>query len=78
MRLLLVGGGPAGATAAMQARELGADVTLLEAHVVGGNKPEQRTGAGPTLPRAVRLARDRSPGMNGPDADHPAEGTLIL
>ena len=29
MRLLLVGGGPAGATAAMQARELGADATLL-------------------------------------------------
>ena len=31
----MVGGGPAGATAAMQASELGADVTLLEAPQVG-------------------------------------------
>ena len=31
MRVLVVGGGPAGITAALQARELGADVTLLEA-----------------------------------------------
>ena len=31
MRVLVAGGGPAGAAAALQARELGADVTLLEA-----------------------------------------------
>ena len=36
MRLLLVGGGPAGAKSAMQARELYADVTLLEAQRSGG------------------------------------------
>ena len=36
MSQLMVGGGPAGVTAAMQAMELGADATLLEAHVVGG------------------------------------------
>jgi flavin-dependent dehydrogenase len=31
MRVLVLGGGPAGATAALQVRELGADVTLIEA-----------------------------------------------
>jgi len=36
MRVLVLGGGPAGATAALQARELGADVTLVEAKRVGG------------------------------------------
>ena len=35
MRLLLVGGGPAGIRAAMQAKELGADATLLEAQRSG-------------------------------------------
>ena len=36
MRLLVVGGGPGGLAAAVQGRELGADVTLLEAGQVGG------------------------------------------
>ena len=36
MRLLVVGGGPGSLAAAVQARELGADVTLLEAEQVGG------------------------------------------
>jgi pyruvate/2-oxoglutarate dehydrogenase complex dihydrolipoamide dehydrogenase (E3) component len=31
MRLLVLGGGPARATAALQAHELGAEVTLIEA-----------------------------------------------
>ena len=60
MRLLLVGGGPAGIAAAMLARELGADATLLGSPGDRGNKPEQRIGAGSTLPRAARLARDWS------------------
>src|SRR5207302_637745 len=34
--LLVAGGGPAGVTAALQARELGAQVTLLEADQIGG------------------------------------------
>jgi pyruvate/2-oxoglutarate dehydrogenase complex dihydrolipoamide dehydrogenase (E3) component len=34
--LLVVGGGPAGVTAALQACELGAQVTLLEAGQIGG------------------------------------------
>ena len=41
--LLVVGGGPAGVTAALQACELGAQVTLLEA----GQIPQPRPGAGP-------------------------------
>jgi dihydrolipoamide dehydrogenase len=36
VRLLVLGGGPAGINAALQARELGADVTLVEAKQVGG------------------------------------------
>ena len=36
MELLVLGGGPAGATAAMHARELGAQVTLVEANRAGG------------------------------------------
>ena len=51
MRLLLVGGGPAGATAAMQARSWAPTPRCVKPSR-SGNKPEQRTGAGPTLPRA--------------------------
>ncbi len=41
MRLLLVGGGPAGSRAVMQAREPGADVTLLEVTSAPGmNRPD--------------------------------------
>jgi heterodisulfide reductase subunit A-like polyferredoxin len=36
MRLLVLGGGPAGLNAALHARELGAEVTLVEAKQVGG------------------------------------------
>lgn len=36
MRLLVLGGGPAGLNAALQARELNAQVTLIEAHRLGG------------------------------------------
>ena len=60
MRLLVVGGGPAGAAAAMQARELGADVTLLEAEQVGGTSLNHGPAPVRTLARAARLARDWS------------------
>jgi pyruvate/2-oxoglutarate dehydrogenase complex dihydrolipoamide dehydrogenase (E3) component len=70
MRLLVVGGGPAGATAAMQARELGSDVTLLEADQVGGTNLNHGPTPVRTLARAARLARDwsswRSFGLEGP------------
>ena len=58
MRLLVLGGGPAGISAALHARELGADVTLIEAQQVGGTS--LNTGPAPvrTLARTARLMRD--------------------
>jgi pyruvate/2-oxoglutarate dehydrogenase complex dihydrolipoamide dehydrogenase (E3) component len=58
MRLLVLGGGPAGMTAALHARELGADVTLVEAAQVGGTS--LNTGPAPvrSLARTARLMRD--------------------
>ena len=52
LSVLVVGGGPAGVTAALQARELGARVTLLEAAQVGGTNLNR----GPAPVRT--LARD--------------------
>jgi len=52
VRLLVLGGGPAGSTAALQARELGADVTLLEAEQVGGTSLNH--GPAPVRTRARR------------------------
>lgn len=70
MRVLVVGGGPAGATAAIQALELGADVTLLEADQVGGTNLNRGPTPVRTLARAARLARDWSSwerfGLEGP------------
>ena len=37
MKMMLLGGGPAGVTAAPHARELGAEVTLVEARQVGAH-----------------------------------------
>jgi pyruvate/2-oxoglutarate dehydrogenase complex dihydrolipoamide dehydrogenase (E3) component len=58
MRLLVVGGGSAGMAAALQARELQADVTLLEADEVGGTTLNRGPARVRTLARAARLARD--------------------
>ena len=58
MRVLVLGGGPAGITAALQAAELGAEVTLVEARQVGGTSLHQGPGAVRTLARAARLVRD--------------------
>lgn len=70
MRVLVVGAGPAGATAATQARELGASVTLLEAEQVGGTNINRGPTPVRTLARAARLARDWSSwerfGLQGP------------
>ena len=68
--LLVVGGGPAGVTAAMQARQLGANVTLLEADQVGGTNLNRGPGPVRVLARSARLARDWSSwstfGLEGP------------
>jgi pyruvate/2-oxoglutarate dehydrogenase complex dihydrolipoamide dehydrogenase (E3) component len=58
MKLLVVGGGPAGMTAALQARELQAEVTLLESKRVGGTNLNEGPAPVRTLARAARLARD--------------------
>jgi pyruvate/2-oxoglutarate dehydrogenase complex dihydrolipoamide dehydrogenase (E3) component len=68
--LLVVGGGPAGLSAALQARELGARVTLLEAGQLGGTSLNRGPAPVRTLARAARLARDWSSwssfGLRGP------------
>jgi pyruvate/2-oxoglutarate dehydrogenase complex dihydrolipoamide dehydrogenase (E3) component len=58
MKLIVLGGGPAGATAALQARELHADVTLIESKRVGGTSINEGPAPVRTLARAARLARD--------------------
>ena len=58
MRVLVVGGGPAGTTAALQARELGAEVTLVEAKRLGGTSLNEGPGPVRTLARTARLLRD--------------------
>ena len=67
---LVVGGGPAGVTAALQACELGAQVTLLEAGQIGGTSLNRGPAPVRTLARAARLARDWSSwatfGLDGP------------
>ena len=65
-----MGGGPAGVNAALQARELGEDVTLLEADQVGGTSLNRGPAPVRTLARAARLVRDWSSwagfGLEGP------------
>ena len=58
MKLIVVGGGPAGVTAALRARELGAEVTLVERGRMGGTCTND--GCVPTrvLAKAARLLRD--------------------
>src|SRR6266581_4033444 len=58
MKLIVLGGGPSGLTAALQARELQADVTLIESKRVGGTSINEGPAPVRTLARAARLARD--------------------
>lgn len=57
MKLVVLGGGPAGVTAALQARELQAEVTLLESKRVGGTSIDEGPVPVRTLAHAARLAR---------------------
>lgn len=56
--VIVIGGGPAGVTAALRARELGASVALVEQDQLGGNCTND--GCAPTrvLARAARLMRE--------------------
>ena len=56
--LLVVGGGPAGVTAALRARELGASTAIVERDRLGGTCTDD--GCAPTrvLARAARMVRD--------------------
>src|SRR5215212_8594610 len=56
--IIVIGGGPAGVTAALQARELGASVALVERGRLGGTCTND--GCVPTrvLARAARMMRD--------------------
>ncbi len=56
--VIVIGGGPAGVTAALRARELGADVAVLERGRLGGTCTND--GCVPTrvLAKAARLLRD--------------------
>ena len=56
----MVGAGPAGISAALQARELGADVTLLEADRAGGTSLNRGPAPVRTLARAARLIQEAS------------------
>jgi pyruvate/2-oxoglutarate dehydrogenase complex dihydrolipoamide dehydrogenase (E3) component len=58
MRIMVVGGGPAGVTAALQAREFGAQVALIEGKRVGGTSINEGPAPVRTLARAARLLRD--------------------
>lgn len=58
MRIIILGGGPAGVTAALQARELQAEVTLIEASRIGGTSINEGPAPVRTLARAARLLRD--------------------
>jgi pyruvate/2-oxoglutarate dehydrogenase complex dihydrolipoamide dehydrogenase (E3) component len=72
MRLLVLGAGPAGISAALQARELGAEVTLLEADQAGGTSLNRGPAPVRTLARAARLMRDTSSwGVFGLEGDRP-------
>ena len=68
--LLVIGGGPAGVTAAVQARQLGTQVTLLEADQVGGTNLNRGPRPVRTLARSAGLARDWTSwstfGLEGP------------
>jgi pyruvate/2-oxoglutarate dehydrogenase complex dihydrolipoamide dehydrogenase (E3) component len=80
MRVVIVGGGPAGVSAALHAAELGAAVTLIERGRVGGTAYNSGPAPVRTLARAARLVRDWSSwemfGLRGPRPEVDLAATL--
>jgi pyruvate/2-oxoglutarate dehydrogenase complex dihydrolipoamide dehydrogenase (E3) component len=58
MKVVVLGGGPAGMAAALQSRTLNADVVLVESKRVGGTSINEGPAPVRTLARAARLMRD--------------------
>ena len=79
--LVVTGGGPAGVTAALRARELGAEVILIEREKLGGTCTND--GCVPTraLAKAARLVRDAEQfadyGLRGPAPEVDFPGVLL-
>jgi dihydrolipoamide dehydrogenase len=80
MRVVVIGGGPAGVVAALHAAELGAEVTLVERGLVGGTAFNSGPAPVRTLARAARLVRDWSSwetfGLRGPKPEVDVGATL--
>jgi len=80
MRVVVIGGGPAGVTSALKAAELGADVTLVERRRVGGTALNEGPAPVRTLARAARLVRDWASwetfGLRGPKPQVDLAATL--
>ena len=80
MRVVVIGGGPAGVSAALHAAELGAEVTLIERGRVGGTALNSGPAPVRTLARAARLVRDWSSwetfGLRGPRPEVDLAATL--
>src|SRR5690349_14845299 len=80
MHVVVIGGGPAGVSAALQAAELGAEVTLIERGRVGGTALNSGPAPVRTLARAARLVRDWSSweafGLRGPRPEVDLTATL--
>lgn len=80
MHVVVMGGGPAGVSAALHAAELGAEVTLIERGRVGGTALNRGPAPVRTLARAARLVRDWSSwetfGLRGPRPEVDVAATL--
>ena len=80
MRVLVIGGGPAGVSAALHAAGLGAEVTLIERARVGGTALNSGPAPVRTLARAARLMRDWGSwekfGLHGPRPEVDLAATL--
>lgn len=60
IKIIVVGGGPAGVQAALRAHELGAEVTIIESNRLGGTAFNEGPAPVRTLARAARLRADTS------------------